>query len=85
MGVEHESIPHKNLVGQISQATNLCKNGQVLKFRYSKQLFSSSPLFVQKGLVCFDPFLWFKAIKAQSVGEIVLITLVSKGAVVAGA
>ena len=43
------------------------------------------PLFSTEGFSMFRPFPFVKAIKAWSAGEPVLITLVSKGAVAAGA
>ena len=60
------------------------QNGQALNLRYSKQLFSSSPLFVKK-VQCIPTLSIVKVIKARSAGEPALITLVSEGVVVAGA
>ena len=54
--IKDVDTPRKNLVKQGSHEMNLCKNGQVLKFLYSKQLFSSSPPFSTEGFSVFRPF-----------------------------
>jgi len=55
--IKDADIPRKNLVKQGSQVAKLVTNGQAFKFRYSKKLLISSPLFcVKKGFAHPNPF-----------------------------
>ena len=60
------------------------QNGKALNLRYSKQLLALLPLFV-KMVRCIPTLSIVKVIKARSAGEPALVTLVSQGAVAAGA
>ena len=46
MEIEDESIPHKNLVKQISQASNLCKMDEL--FVIANNLLTLLPLFANE-------------------------------------